>query len=320
MDVGYKTTIDEKKDSDLVVLVDNSSKSEKYVVWHIEGGLGKNVAATALISSMKQKYSDRKLVLVVSYPEVFLNHPDIHRVYRIGMTSYFYDDYIKGKDTIVFRQEPYFQSGHIMRQKHLIENWCEILGIEYTKQQPILFPNMIQRDLQYGWKRDRPVMVLHTNGGPLDQESLYAWTRDMPYSIAQAIADRYSSRYHIIQVGRDERQAVRGAEFINRYMTNHELFALLVASEKRVLIDSSLQHAAAALKLKSTVLWIGTSYANFGYDIHKNLNAAPPPGNVKMVDSYLFDYSFDGIIHECPYNDVTEMFNINDIYNLIDKS
>ena len=135
MDVGYKTTIDEKKDSDLVVLVDNSSKSEKYVVWHIEGGLGKNVAATALISSMKQKYSDRKLVLVVSYPEVFLNHPDIHRVYRIGMTSYFYDDYIKGKDTIVFRQEPYFQSGHIMRQKHLIENWCEILGIEYTKQQ-----------------------------------------------------------------------------------------------------------------------------------------------------------------------------------------
>lgn len=44
----------------------------------------------------------------VSYPEVFINHPDIHRVYRIGMTSYFYDDYIKDKDTIVFKHEPYF--------------------------------------------------------------------------------------------------------------------------------------------------------------------------------------------------------------------
>jgi hypothetical protein len=235
------------------------------------------------------------------------------------MTSYFYDDYINGKDTIVFRQEPYFQSGHIMRQKHLIENWCELIGIEYQKQQPVLFPNMIQRDMQYGWRRDKPVMILHTNGGPMDQESLYAWTRDMPYSIAQSIADRYSNRYHIIQIGRDERQAVRGAEFVNRFMTNHELFALLVASEKRVLIDSSLQHAAAALKLKSAVLWIGTSFTNFGYDFHNNLNAAKPPGNVKRVDSYLFDYSFDGIIHECPYNDVSEMFNINDIFNLIDK-
>jgi ribosomal protein L4 len=37
-------------------------------------------------------------------------------------------------------------------------------------------------------------------------------------------------------------------------MSNYELFALLVASKKRVLIDSCLQHAAAAYKLASTVL------------------------------------------------------------------
>ena len=320
MNVGYKTSVDESKEDKLVLLVDKTSTSDKYVVWHIEGGLGKNIAATALISSVKQKYHDRKLVLVVSYPEVFLNNPDIHRVYRIGMTSYFYDDYIKGKDTIVFRQEPYFQSGHIMREKHLIDNWCDILGIEPSKQQPILYPNMIQRDLMYAWRRDKPVMVLHTNGGPMEQESLYSWTRDMPYSIAQAIADKYSNRYHIIQVGRDERQAVRGVEFVNRFMSNHELFALIVASEKRVLIDSCLQHAAAALKMKSTVLWIGTSNLNFGYDLHNNIIAAPPPGNVKLIDSYLFDYSFDGMVHECPYNDVTEMFNINSLLTSIDKN
>lgn len=320
MNVGYKTSVDELKEDKLVVLVDKTSSSDKYVVWHIEGGLGKNIAATALISSMKSKYSDRKLVLVVSYPEVFLNHPDIHRVYRIGMTSYFYDDYIKDKDTIVFRQEPYFQTGHIMRVKHLIANWCDLLAIEYTGQQPILYPNMIQRDLMYAWKRDKPVMVLQTNGGSMEQESLYSWTRDMPYSIAQAIADKYSNKYHIIQIARNERQAVRGVEFVNRFMTNHELFALIVASEKRVLIDSCLQHAAAALKMKSTVLWIGTSNTNFGYDLHNNIVAAPPPGNVKMIDSYLFDYSFDGIIHECPYNDVSEMFNINAVLTSIDKN
>lgn len=317
MNVGYKTQIDETIEEKKVILQDSSNNSNKFVVWHIEGGLGKNVAATALISSVKQKYSDRKLILVVSYPEVFLNHPDIHRVYRVGMTSYFYDDYIKGKDTIVFRQEPYFQSAHIMRQKHLIENWCDLLGIEYNKQLPILYPNMIQKDMVFAWRRERPILLIHTNGGAMDQTSLYAWTRDIPFGIGRAIVDLLSSKYHIIQVGRDEAHALPGAEFVNRMMTNHELFSLLLASEKRLLIDSSLQHAAAALGLKSTVLWIGTSYKNFGYDLHSNILANPPKGNVKMVDSYLFDYSFEGIIHECPYMDVIDMFDTNQIYNSI---
>jgi hypothetical protein len=318
MVVGYKKDSTENKEEKFAVLEDKSNHSNKYVVWHIEGGLGKNVAATALISSVKKKYSDRKLILVVSYPEVFLNHPDIHRVYRIGMTSYFYDDYIKDKDTIVFRHEPYFQSDHIMRKKHLIENWCDILGIKYENQNPILYPNLIQKNIVYAWKRDKPTMIIHSNGGALHQESVYSWTRDIPLAIVEAIVEKYFKKYHIIQVGRNPIHSVPGVEFIDREMTNHELFSMLVLSEKRVLIDSCLQHAAASMKLKSTVLWIGTSPKNFGYDIHSNIIAKAPIGNVKMIDSYLFDYSFEGLIHECPYNDINEMFDINEIFRSID--
>jgi hypothetical protein len=317
MNVGFKSK--NEIDNKVTVLEDTSNNSDKYVVWHIEGGLGKNVAATALVSSIKKKYSDRKLILVVSYPEVFLNHPDIHRVYKIGMTSYFYDDYIKEKDTIIFRHEPYFQSDHIMRKKHLIENWCDLLGIQYTDQPPVLYPNMIQQDFSFYWKREKPVMVIHSNGGPMNQEGLYSWTRDIPYGVVAAIVERYNKDYHIIQVGRDTRQAVPGVEFIDKSMTNFELFSLLTFSKKRVLIDSSLQHAAAAMGLPSTVLWVGTSPNNFGYKIHNNVVANPPKGNVKRIDSYLFDYSFDGIPHECPYSNVDEMFNISNIFKAIDK-
>ena len=268
---------------------------------------------------MKKKYPDRKLILVVSYPEVFLNHPDIHRVYAVGATSYFYDDFIKDKDTIVFRHEPYFQSNHIMRKSHLIENWCDLLEIKFENQLPILYPNMVQQDIAFNWKRDKPVMILHSNGGPLNQDHLYSWTRDIPFAISQAIVDKYSNKYHIIQVGRDERQAADGVEFISTPMTNFELFAMLVISEKRVLIDSCLQHVAAAMQLPSTVLWIGTSPKNFGYKLHDNINPNPPKGNVKMIDSYLFDYGFDGRAHECPYTDVNEIFNTVDIFKSIDK-
>jgi hypothetical protein len=85
---------------------------------------------------------------------------------------------------------------------------------------------------------------------------------------------------------------------------------LVAASEKRILIDSCLQHAAAALKLPSTVLWIGTAPENFGYDIHTNIQALPPKGNTKLIDAYLFDASFEGVPHECPYSDINEMFDL----------
>jgi hypothetical protein len=92
-----------------------------------------------------------------------------------------------------------------------------------------------------------------------------------------------------------------------------ELFSLVAASSKRVLIDSCLQHAAAALKLPSTVLWIGTAPENFGYDLHTNVKSLPPQGNVKLIDAYLFDASFEGVPHECPYNDVNEMFDLKQL-------
>ena len=81
---------------------------EKYIVWHIEGGLGKNIAATALLNSLKEKHPERKIVIVASYPEIFIGLPAVYRIYRLGLTSYFYDDYIKNKDTIVFKHETYY--------------------------------------------------------------------------------------------------------------------------------------------------------------------------------------------------------------------
>ena len=116
MNVGYKSTKQGEasvKSNNAPIKNTNSVQQEKYVVWHIEGGLGKNIAATALVEDVAKKYSDRKLVMVVSYPEIFLNNPFIYRVYRVGMTSYFYEDYIHNKDVIVFRHEPYFESDHI---------------------------------------------------------------------------------------------------------------------------------------------------------------------------------------------------------------
>jgi hypothetical protein len=295
-------------------------KNIKYSVFHVEGGLGKNVAATAMTKIIKKNHPDRNLVVVASYPEVFLNNPHIYRVYNQGSVSYFYEDYIENKDTLVFKHEPYFQSSHILKKQSLVKTWADMYNLKYTVDDilPELYYNMVQKKFVLEWSRERPILVLHTNGGPLTgQQFNYSWTRDMPYKLGLAIVEKYKDTHHIIQICRDQSQALPDTEVVTRHMSNLELFSVLYASTKRILIDSSLQHAAAAFNLSSSVFWIGTSPIVFGYNVHTNIQANKPYGAVKLPSSYLFDYQFSGEHYECPYMDVSEMFDLDKVVQLV---
>jgi len=291
---------------------------DSYLVWHIEGGLGKNVAATSLIETLHGRYPDRKIIIVASYPDVFVNHKLIYRVYSVGNTPYFYDDYIRDKDTLVFRHEAYYESNHISKRKHIIESWCKLMDLEYKNQSPVINFNLVQQRSAQKWIRENPILLIQTNGGPMNSENAYSWTRDIPFDISLKIADKFRSTHHIIQVCKPTSRQIPGAEIISDPLSPLDLFLLLALSEKRVLIDSCLQHAATALNLKSTVLWIGTSPVNFGYPFHKNIIANPPETQPKLINSYLFDYSFDGIAYECPYYSTDEIFNVDDIIKSIE--
>lgn len=294
-------------------------KKDKYLVWHIEGGFGKNIAATSLMLDLKQKYSDRKIIIVASYPDVFLNIPEVDRVYDMSRLQYFYQDYIEDKDTLVFKQEGYFQNNHISKKNHIIQSWCEILGLEFKNQKPIINFNLIQKRMIDSWIDDRPILLIQTNGGPLNDSKFYSWTRDIPPKIQLELVNYYKKNYRIIQICRNESQRIEGIESYHQRISNLELLTLLASSHKRILIDSCLQHASAGLGLESTVLWIGTSPTVFGYDSHENIIAKQPISKPKLINSYLFDYSFDGVPSECPYNSPDEIFDTQDIIKIIDS-
>lgn len=139
----------------------------------------------------------------------------------------------------------------------------------------------------------------------------------MPVEVAQEVVKKFNNQYHIIQVTRPGGYELEGVERVENKLSNMELFALLVMSQKRVLIDSCLQHAASALNLPSTVLWIGTSAVNFGYKLHTNIQARLPKKASQLIGSYVFDYQFQNNLHECPYMDVNEIFDINQILSNI---
>ena len=297
----------------------------KYSIFHVQGGIGKHVAATAVAQAIKNNHPDRKLIVVCAYTEIFNNLSFVDRVYTIGTTSYFYQNYIQGKDSIIFHHEPYYTTDHIHKKLPLIQNWCKLYGLEYNNEQPVIKFNKLQYDLsrKFWVKGSKPIMVIHTNGGMMTTDAKpYAWTRDMPEKLAQDLVDHYKKDYTIYQITKINSPKLKGANHIfasqQQTLSLMEYFSVLLHSDKRILIDSSLQHAAAATNKPSTVLWNGTSPTVFGYDIHTNITTKIPY-DFKLPGSYLFDFDFNGNEVEYPFTDDQELFNIDEIIASVNK-
>jgi hypothetical protein len=293
---------------------------EKYTIFHVEGGLGKHIAATAVAETIVNNYPDRKLIVVCAWPEIFINLPYVWRVYSIGSTPYFWEDYIKDKGSLIFKNEPYFTTEHINGELGLIQNWCKLYNLKWNGEKPNIIFNTRQETVYSGkWYREKPIMVIQTNGGPInDQPFAYSWTRDMPKRLAQAIVDYYKNDYHIIQICRNEVNALEGIEVQKDVMSNMELLYVLKMSQKRILIDSCLQHASMALNLPAVVLWVATNPTLFGYDLHKNIRANIP-SEIPLPNSYLFDYNFHGQLWECPIFEGDILFDAEEIVDKINN-
>ena len=291
---------------------------KKYSIFHIEGGLGKHIMATAVAQCIKNNYPDRELIIIAAYPEIFLNIDFIDKVYRIGNTPYFYQNYIEGKNSLIFRNEPYFTTDYINQTSHLIKSWCNLFQLEYKGESPQLVFNRSQElEAVNFWNRDKPIMVIQTNGGPSTQDNIGSWARDIPPLISNEISQLYSKDYHIIQVTRDNTFTLPGAEVVTNITSSMMFLSLLKFSKKRLLIDSSLQHAAKAFDLKSTVLWIGNSPNTLGYNLHDNI-IANLPSNMKLPDSYMDKYHIYGNLHECPIKEEV-IFNKEEIISSIEN-
>lgn len=297
----------------------------KYSIFHVQGGIGKHVAATAVAQAIKNNHPDRKLIVVCAYTEVFTNLDFVDRAYQLGATSYFYQNYVHNQDSLIFHHEPYYTTDHIHKRLPLIQNWCKMYGLEYRGEQPIVKFNKLQFDIskRFWTKGSKPIMVLHTNGGMMTLDAKpYAWTRDMPENVGQALVDHYKKDYVIYQVTKLNSPKLSGANHVfasqQQALTTMELFSLLLHSEKRILIDSCLQHAAAAMKRPATVLWNGTSPKVFGYDMHANITTKIPY-EFKLPGSYLFDFDFNGNEIEYPFTEDQELFNVEEIIQTVNS-
>jgi len=294
--------------------------TEKHIIFHVEGGIGKNLMATAVAEAISKKHPDRKLIVVSSWAAAWVNNPHIERFYMIGSTPYFFEDYIKGKDTWIFKSEPYHHHDFLNGKRYLADIWCEQLGVPYNGETPTIVlskneKDNIARKLQgFG----KPIFALQTNGGG-PQDYPVSWVRDVPLSNIQEVLEQVNKEYKIIHIRREDQLEIPGIDFMQTPNVR-DLFSLIDYSHNRLLIDSFSQHAAVALDRPSTVLWPIDNVKPLGYpDFHNNIISNADTRKVHLIDSYLGAHPINGeFLHECPF-DNDNIFEPQSILDSLDE-
>ena len=287
------------------------------IIFQISGGLGKCIMATAVCSAIKKKYPESNLIVVSAYADVFLNNPNVDRSYNFGGMSYFYNEYIDGKEFKIFAHDPYLETVHIKQNEHLIKTWCEMFEVPYNGEKPELF--LTQREVQFFQNKfaaDKPIMVLQTNGGA-QTEHKYSWARDLPSPAVVKVIEHFKEEYYIAHIRREDQLGYENTIPVTDSF--RALCVLLSFSQKRLLIDSFAQHAAAALDLPSTVCWVANKPKVFGYDLHDNLQANPFTNKPELRNAYLGKFNIAGDLIEFPYNSEDEIFDVDAIIESLSK-
>jgi len=282
------------------------------IFFNINGGIGKCIAATEVCEAIMKQYPDAKLFVGSAYPDVFIGNPFVYRTFMFGGVDYFYSEYVEGKDFKVFSHDPYLETSFLKREKHLIETWCEMFGIKYNGEKPKLF--LTQEEINFYSKKyisDRPVLALQTNGGAPGQENKYSWARDIPDNVVLSVIEEFKKDYVIVHIRRDDQKSFPDTVTITDNFRSVATFLLM--SQKRLLIDSFAQHTCAAFELPSTVLWVVNDPKVFGYQLHDNIIANPETRKPNLKSSFLQKYDIVGDITQFPYNDQSEIFNVDSV-------
>lgn len=282
------------------------------IIFEISGGIGKSIVATAVIRALKKQYPAKNIIVQTAYPEIFLNNPNVYRIYRHG-APYFYDNHIKDHNAQFILNDVYRCTSYLLGTKTQAECWCEQNNIEYDGNQPELYLNPLELvRARNKIQTQKPVLLIQPFCG-FSTEIKYNWNRDLPPHQIFEIASTLSKKYEIFQIGRPDQIQVPNTTLMHSNDLR-DLLSLIAISDARLGVDSFMQHAAAAFKLPSVVCWITNKPLVAGYNLHTNIfPSADINPNISTINGNHQLHDFNGnTTFDFPFYH-TNIFDVNEI-------
>ena len=245
----------------------------------VEGGIGKCTAFTALVPKLAEK-AGQKIQVYTPYIDCFANNPDIEMAYEQSLPLN--DPRIMASDNI-FYCEPY-KSNFALGKQHLIESFCELLGVEYdAAMTPKLYTTHL-KDRATEWLEKNGItgkyMMVQFSGG----QPPVGWSPNNPYQsnnpgrnypayLGQQVVSMLRAEFPnvaIIDATLPNEPAFAGAiKCSEHWAVIHEM---LKRAEGFISIDSCLNHFSASVKKPGVVVWGSTRWTQFGYSHNTNLH------------------------------------------------
>ncbi len=276
-------------------------------LYPIKGGIGKNVAFTALIEPLAQR-DGKKIAIGSGFPGVFKPHPRVAGVMG-SITPEAITPVADKFDDIVMR-EPYV-SNYCKGDRHILDEWARLYDLPPLEKggfhaRPDLYlpSQIIQQAEKLNAQLKRKFFIVQWTGGQPPQNvkrtgkypdnSLTRGRNVKNYqaimsALAEAFPEHLFLLYALPNEPVDMPEHIRGR--VARATAHALAYAeLLKYSDGFVALDSSLQHFGAARQIgkKGVVLWgRKTTPERIGYAFHTNLNSVVDEGVEVPVERVL---------------------------------
>lgn len=288
---------------------------------HIQGGIGKCIMATAVIRSYKKANPGQEILVISGYPEVFVNNPDVSRNLSFN-TPYLWKDYYSQPDVRIYAGDPYFSSSWIKNEeKHLIDIWCEEIGVPSVQKTPLLFFSGPEVDeLQKMIQTDKPLVVVQSTGGA--NAAARAWSRNPPTVEFDEFLGTYKDTHFVVHLCVPETPPLQNVHQRIDNLNRRQAIMLIHYCNEFVGIDSFGMHARAANpNTRSTTIFLplAESVKRLGYDKFRNITPRAEVQNaLKNSQDYfanIFKFSIDSASENCPVLVGTRWFDFKRIFN-----
>lgn len=286
------------------------------IIFDVRGGIGKVIASTAVVKSIRLRHPKDKIIVLSPYPELFKNNFDIDYNYHLNDMNIIYYKFIHNQKAQFYIQEPYLTDGFMNREMDLISSWHSLYDMHHIpKSTPAIYLDSEEEKLaEKQFKTDKPILALQCHGGQ-DEGLAYNWARDLPDNVIKSVIEEFKDDYNIYHIKTPDQYKYK--DTIPATQDIRTIATLIKLSSKRLFIDSFAQHMARASYKKSTVCWIATSPKNFGYDYHDNIVCNPY--DFRTIATHYQHYNLREDRDNLPFEREERIFDVDKIIESIKK-
>ena len=277
----------------------------------VEGGIGKQVAFTAIIDALVKK--DKEKIQVHSpYVDIFGGNTNVK--YALDSNSIHLQDKRILDSQNIFHCEPY-KTNFIKGEYHIIQSFCKLFGVKYDeKMRPKMYTDHYKNDAKKIAGDDNFIVVQFSGGqapagfNPSNSYNSNDPTRNYHPHLAQKVVNLIKEKHENLKILNfslpnepNYEQTVKPK--LMPFAQWHEILKL-TNCKGFISVDSCLNHFARSVGRKGVVIWGGSRWIQFGYKENINVNnwwnewdewdeewfEPQDPRNIQVEPSELVDY------------------------------